>query len=801
MSWLKFDERVLFEANDKNVPLLERLRFISIFTNNLDEFYMVRCGSLYDLTLVNKKDIDNKTGFTPHQQLTAIFEATVPLYKKRDEIYDKVSKKLSKYHITGYKFGDLSSVRKKYISKYFYEKVMPLLSAQIIDTHHPFPHLTNKKLYIYSILETPEEKYDEEQAKKNVIMGLIPVPATLPRYVKFHETNEFILMEDLILAFTESVFSNYNVIYKTITSVTRNSDINLQQTPIDEDEDYRHYMKKILKKRKRLAPIRLEFYGDNDSNYTKPLKKKLGLHKNQIFTSQTPLVLNYIEDIISELPEPLANELTFPEFTSQKTCQINKNIPILDQLDEKDILLFYPYQTMEHFIRFLKESAHDPDVLSIKITLYRVAKNSEVIKYLLEALDNGKEVTVLIKLRARFDEENNINNAELLEKSGVNIIYGFEEYKVHSKVCCVTKKRDNKIKYYTQIGTGNYNEKTATLYTDYCYMTSNDEIGEDANEFFNNLSLSNIRGHYNKFLAAPSTLRRGIIDLIDKEIVKAQNNEPAEIMMKMNSLTDRKIIDKLAKASQNGVHIQMIIRGICCMLPDIPDKTENIKIKGVVGRFLEHSRVYAFGKGEDRIVYISSADLMTRNTTKRVEIACPVEDPKIKNRIIEDLEIMFKDDIKGRAINKNGDYEKIIQDEHVNAQEYFQKRAINEMKNCTIYEDEGESEVLNDKGIKSNSKLNIDNTTSKELEETKVLLAETQKELNELKTDFNELKGDLENSIDFFKKLYIELYEVKRLNKKEAEPIILKDAVLITNAEDTKQEQGFFSKLRNRFKF
>lgn len=801
LSWLKFDERVLVEANDKTVPLLERLRFISIFTTNLDEFYMVRCGSLYDLTLVNKKDIDNKTGFTPHQQLNAIFEATVPLYKKRDEIYDKVSKKLSKYHITGYKFGDLSSVRKKYLSQYFYEKVMPLLSAQIIDTHHPFPHLTNKKLYIYSILKTPEENEDEVQSKKNVIMGLIPVPATLPRYVKFPETNEFILMEDLILAFTESVFSNYSVIYKTITSVTRNSDINLQQTPIDEDEDYRHYMKKILKKRKRLAPIRLEFYGDNDSRYTKPLKKKLGLHKKQVFTSQTPLVLNYIEDIIAELPEPLANELTFPEFTSQNTCQINKNIPILDQLDEKDMLLFYPYQSMDHFIDFLKESARDPDVLSIKITLYRVAKNSKVIKYLLEALDNGKEVTALIELRARFDEENNINNAELLEKSGVNIIYGFEEYKVHSKVCCVTKKCDNKIKYYTQIGTGNYNEKTAKLYTDYCYMTSNDDIGEDANEFFNNLSLSTIHGHYNKFLASPSTLRKGIIDLIDKEIVKAQNNEPAEILMKMNSLTDRKIIDKLAKASQKGVHIQMIIRGICCMLPDIPDKTENIKIKGIVGRFLEHSRVYAFGKGEDRIVYISSADIMARNTAKRVEIACPVEDPKLKNRIIEDLEIMIKDDIKGRAINKKGDYEKIIQDEHVNAQEYFQKRAIKEMKDCTNYEDGDESGVLKGKGIKNNTKIKNDNATSKELEETNVLLAETQKELKELKTDFNELKGELEKSIELSKKLSVELDGCKSLNDNESGPIAIKSAVIIANPDDVKQKQGFFSKLRNLFKF
>ena len=757
LSWLKFDDRVLSEAEDETVPLLERLRFVSIFTSNLDEFYMVRCGSLYDLTLVDKKDKDNKTGLTPRQQLNAILEATTPLYEKRDKIYDDLGQKLCKHRVIRRKFEGLNTVGKEYVSKYFYENVMPLLSAQIIDTHHPFPHLTNKKLYVYSILENPDN--DEHDESSNVIMGLIPIPTTLPRYVKFPETNEFILMEDLILAFTETVFSSYNVIYKTITAVTRNSDINLQDTPIDEDEDYRHYMKKILKKRQRLAPIRLEFYGSNDPKYTKPLKKELGLHKKQVFTSKTPLDLDYIEDIISELPESLTNELTFPEFKSQYSCQINKNRPMLDQLDEKDILLFYPYQTMNHFIDFLKESARDPDVLSIKITLYRVAKNSEVIKYLLEALDNGKEVTVLIELRARFDEENNITNSELLEESGVNILYGFEDYKVHSKICCVTKKVNNKIKHYTQIGTGNYNEKTAKSYTDYSYFTSNEAIGDDASEFFNNLALSNLRGHYNKFLVAPNTIRSGIIDLIDNEIEKAKNNKPAEILMKMNSLTDRKIIDKLAEASQNGVHIQMIIRGICCIIPGIKDKTENIEIKGIVGRYLEHSRVFAFGTGEDRILYISSADLMTRNTAKRVEIACPVEDPEIKNRILEDLDIMLKDDTKGRKINDHGDYEKIVQKEHINSQEFFQKRAIKEFKDCK-YADVDE-EVLSEKGIQSNSNNKPDDTTLKELEETKTKLEETQKELMELKTGFEELKEELERSIEISMKIYEEIDESK----------------------------------------
>ena len=799
LSWLKFDERVLSEAEDDNVPLLEKLRFISIFTSNLDEFYMVRCGSLYDLTLVDKKDRDNKTGLSPQQQLNAIFKATLPLYSKRDEIFDKVTQKLSKRNIVGYKFDELNMVRKQYVSKYFYEEIMPLLSAQIIDQHQPFPHLINKSLYIYSMLENPEN-IDDKKSKKN-LMGLIPVPSTLPRYIMFPGTNEFILLEDLILAFTESIFSNYKVIYKTVTAVTRNSDINLQRTPIDEDEDYRHYMKKILKKRKRLAPIRLEFYGDNDSKYTKYLKKELGLHKSQVFTSQTPLDLSYIEDVINELPESVVNELTFPEFNSQDNCHIRKNKPLLDQLDEKDILLFYPYQTMNHFIDFLREAARDPEVLSIKITLYRVAKNSEVIKYLLEASDNGKDVTVLIELRARFDEQNNIINAELLEEAGVHILYGFEDYKVHSKICSVTKKHDNQIKHYTQIGTGNYNEKTAGRYTDYSYFTSNEEIGDDANEFFNNLSLSNLRGHYSKFLVSPTTIRSGIIDLIDNEIDKAKNNQPAEILMKMNSLTDRKIIDKLAEASQCGVPIRMIIRGICCIIPGIQGKTENIEIKGIVGRYLEHSRVYAFGKGEDRILYISSADIMTRNTAKRVEIACPIEDPEIKNRILEDLEIMFKDDIKGRKINEHGDYEKIIQDEHINSQEFFQERAIKEMKNYRYDEEDIKFGVMKGKTFQNDINPKNDDIISKELEETKLQLKETQDELKNLKSEFSDLKEELEKSTEFSKKISEEIEQIKSLTEKQTEDAVtIKDAVLIKSSDNQKYEDGFFNKIKNLFK-
>lgn len=685
LSWLKFDDRVLSEAEDNTVPLLERLNFISIFTSNLDEFYMVRCGSLYDLTLIGQEDIDNKTGMTAKEQLDKIFEATKPLYTKRDKIYEKITQELRKHRIIRHTFDELNSVTRKYITQYFYENVAPLLSPQIIDSHHPFPHMVNKKLYIYSILEINRGK---KKKKKKEVMGLIPIPQSLPTYIKFPGTNEFILMEDLIYAFAERIFSGYLVKYKTITAVTRNGDINLQKTPIDEDEDYRHFMKNILKKRKRLSPIRLEFYRDNNSKYTKKLRHELGLNKNQVFKTETPINLDYISDIIKELPKQLREELTFPKFTPQKTKQINPDKSIFDQLDEKDILLFYPYQTMNQFLSFLKEAANDPEVLSIKITLYRVARTSSVIKYLLEALDNDKDVTVLIELRARFDEKNNIHYAELLEEAGCQILYGFEDYKVHSKICTVTKKHNGIIKQYTQIGTGNYNEKTANLYVDYCYITSNEAIGDDATEFFKNLALSNPRGHYNKFLVAPSSLRTGIMSLIDGEISKAKNNQPAEIIMKMNSFTDRKIIDKIAEASQNGVKIKMIIRGICCIIPGLKGKTENIEVRCIVGRYLEHSRIYAFGTGDDRLLYISSADMMTRNTAKRVEIACPIEDQRIKSRILEDLDVMLHDDIKGRRINSKGNYEHIQQARHVNAQEYFQERAIKEMKDFEIVNEE-----------------------------------------------------------------------------------------------------------------
>ncbi len=678
LSWLKFNQRVLEEASDPTVPLLERLRFISIFNDNLDEFYMTRCGSIYDLTIIDEDDIDNKTGMHPEEELDAIYKATKPLYKEKDEIYAQIHKELRSYGIIKRSFDELSTESRKFITQYFYENVAPLLSPQIIDVHHPFPHLINGKEYIYCVLEG--EDIDDKKKKKKEHMGLIPISDAIEEYVRFPDSSEFILTSDLIYAFTENIFSNYKVKYKTTLIVTRNADINLQQTPIDEDEDYRHYMKNILEKRKRLSPIRLEFYKNYEPKYTKQLRHKLGIKKHQIFQSNSPVDLDYINDIIEDLPDSIKAELTYPPFEPQRTIQIQPHKSIFKQLDKKDILLFYPYNTMKQFLEFLREAATDPEVLSIKITLYRLAKDSAVVKYLLEALDNEKEVTVLIELRARFDEKNNIHYAELLEEAGCQILYGFEDYKVHSKICTITKQHRGRVKQYTQIGTGNYNEKTAKLYVDYCYLTANETIGDDATDFFNNLGLSNIKGNYDKLLVAPTTLRTGIIDLIDEQIRLAEKGEEAEIIMKMNSFTDRKIIDKVAEASQSGVKIYMIIRGICCIIPGLKDKTENIEVRSIVGRYLEHSRIYSFGTGYDRKLYISSADMMTRNTTKRVEIACPIEDSFIKSKIIEDLNIMLKDDVKARRINTKGDYEKMNNENHINCQEYFQERAIKEVQ-------------------------------------------------------------------------------------------------------------------------
>lgn len=669
LSWLKFNQRVLEQADDQTVPLYERLKFVSIFESNLDEFYMVRVGSLYDQSLIKNSRVDNKSGLTASEQLKRIFKETVPFYKQKDTILANIEKELLKYNIHRLSVKDLADSDEKYVHHYFKNNILPVLSPQIVDYRHPFPHLANKSLNIVLSME-------REGAES---IGVIPVPQLLPNilYLPGKEIR-YINMENILFEYAQEIFELFNIKSKTIVSVTRNADISPEDELFDDDEDYRHHMKKILKKRKRLAPVRLEIQHDSSAELIDYLCERLNIKRYQVFLSESPLCMSYVFDLHSKFSLETIRDITFPKFEPQPSSSINKNESVISQVSKQDVLLHYPYEQMEPFIRLLREAASDPTVMSIKITIYRLANQSDIVKYLVEAVENNKEVTVLMELRARFDEANNIDWAEELERAGCNVIYGFERYKVHSKICLITRLENNQVHYITQIGTGNYNEKTSKMYTDLSLITGSERIGKDAASFFKNMAISNLDGQYDYLLVAPTNMKSTIIMSIDEEIEKAKAGQDSKITLKMNSLTDRQIITKLSEASCAGVKINLIIRGICCLVPGIVNKTENIKVISIVGRFLEHSRIFCFGEGKGMKMYISSADIMTRNMEKRVEIACPILDDKIKQKVIDMLDVQLNDNVKARVLQSDRNYVKRSGSEYtaVDAQKYLMEQAI-----------------------------------------------------------------------------------------------------------------------------
>jgi len=679
LSWLRFNERVLDEAVDETVPIFERLKFISIFSSNLDEFFMIRVGSLLDLSRLKNPPIDNKTGLTPQEQLDKVFENVKPLYKKKDEIFFKVENLLRQYDIYNLDINELTELEYEYVQNYFKKNIMPLLSPQIIDSHHPFPHLWNKSLYIVGTLVS--------KGKTNLI-GIIEIPKSIPRLLYLDsEKLRYILIEKVVLHFFNSVFNYYKVSSKSIISVTRNADINPKDEAFDFDEqDFKLHMKQILKKRSRLAPVRLEIYEDLEKELKNYFLQKLNLSQNQVFNTSTPIMLDYVALIEDKLNPQLRNKLVYQKFEPAYPSGLNPNKSLIPQIQKKDVMMYYPYQDIKALIDLLKEASTSKNVKAIKISLYRVANKSKIIEYLCQAAENGKDVTVLIELRARFDEQNNIEWSERLEDSGCRVIYGIEDYKVHSKICLITYTDRDKINYITQIGTGNYNEKTAKLYSDLSLITGNREIGEDALEFFKNMAISNLNGEYKHLSVAPNALKNKLIEEIDNQIENAKKNRPSRIIIKANSITERDLIDKLMEASCAGVKIDLIIRGICCILPGIEGKTENITITNIVGRFLEHSRVYLFGESENRSIYISSADLMTRNLNRRVEVAVPIYDESIRDSIEKFLELNLKDNKKSRLMTSTGEYIKkeITSEEIVNCQEYLLNLALSENNSNSI---------------------------------------------------------------------------------------------------------------------
>ena len=670
LSWLKFNERVLEEAENPEVPLCERLTFASIYQSNLDEFFMVRAGSLYDQTLLDKKICENKTGMTSQEQIDAILKQTKLINKRKESVYEELMACVAEQGIRILRFNELDEDGARYLEGYFKSEIAPLISPTVIGRRQPFPFLKNKEIYAVAVLgaKGKKDRLGIIPCTSNIFGRLIAVPGMPGTYM---------LAEELILHFAPVVFKGYKIKSKSLLRITRNADIDADAL-YDEDLDYREFMAGLIKQRKKLAPIRLELSRDMDKKGIAVLCEYLELDENHVFMSSTPLDLSFvfqIQDLLRKNPE-----LYFPKRTPQKSDQFQDGKSIIAQIKEEDKLLSYPYESIRPFLHLLTEAAEDPDVISIKMTLYRVAKQSKVVEALIEAAENGKEVVVLVELRARFDEENNIEWSRRLEDAGCQVIYGLDGYKVHSKLCLITRKNAGQVEYITQIGTGNYNEKTSRLYTDLSLMTSNAEIGLEASNVFQALSKGEVVEHTRHLLVAPKCLQNKVLDMLDEEIAHARNGEEAYAGFKLNSLTDKKIIDKLIEASEAGVKIDMIIRGICCLIPGVEGKTENIRIISIVGRFLEHSRIYIFGSKERRKYYIASADFMTRNTVRRVEVAAPVYNDKLKTKLQEMFGVMLSDNQKARKLEADGNYHRVSNDlTPVNAQEYFYAEAYHEI--------------------------------------------------------------------------------------------------------------------------
>lgn len=655
LSWLKFNQRVLEQARDNAIPLLERLKFISIFGSNLDEFYMIRVGTLTDAALLEPDETDNKLGMSPAEQLQAIFAQTRSLAAQKDEVYQLLMRDLTQeYGIEQLDPETLDGEKAEYLERYFTHELMPMLSPQIIDKHHPFPFLRNKEIYICAQLQTKGEF---------VKLAMIPVSTGFDRMVFLpFAKDKFVLIEDLVLKYCDKVFESYVVTAKTILRVTRNADINVDEAMYDHDIDYRSVMEQMVKNRRKLMPVRLQIQGGANHAILDQLCKKLELSHDRVFQMRTPLDMSFGFSLCARYERRGEKELFYPTLTPQKSVMLEHGKPIMPQIEDHDVLLSYPFETMKPFIDLLLEAASDESVLSIKMTLYRVARQSQVVAALIKAAENGKEVHVVVELRARFDEENNIIWSRRLEEAGVNLTYGLGEYKVHSKLLVITRKQGDKVQFITQIGTGNYNESTARQYTDLCLITADREFGEDGLRIFNGILTDHPAETTTHLLASPLTMKPAVLRYIEQEIRYAREGQPAEILVKVNSVTDKDLIDALIEASKAGVKIRMVVRGICCLRAGVPGYTDNIEVVSIVGRFLEHSRVYVFGPPERSHMYISSADFMTRNMERRVEVAAPIYNEQLKQRIMAMLNLEFSDNVKGKRLLENGEYQLVKND-------------------------------------------------------------------------------------------------------------------------------------------
>lgn len=690
LSWLKFNERVLEEAENPEVPLCERMTFVSIYQSNLDEFFSVRVGSLQDQMLISTEIRENKTKMTSAEQIRAIIKEVKKLNQRKDKAYEKLMKKIEEYGITLINHASAKSEEKKFLEKYFMKEIMPLSSPTIVGKRQPFPFLKNGEIYAVVVLETrnKKERIGIIPCSNNMLTRMVELPGGKGRYM---------LIEDLILHYIGKVFKGYKVKGKSLLKVVRNADIDADAA-YDEDLDYREFMEDLMKQRKKLSPVRIDLSREMDETVVDALCRYLDVTPDRVFRSEAPLDVSFVFQLQDLLRRN--TELFYEKRVPQKSPEFKDGQSILQQITQEDKLLSYPYDSIRPFLKMLTEAAEDDSVISIKMTLYRLAKQSKVIEALCEAAENGKEVVVLVELRARFDEENNIRWSRMLEEAGCQIIYGLEHYKVHSKLCLITRRGENGIQYITQIGTGNYNEKTARLYTDFSLMTANEQIGMDAARVFQALAKGEVVEDMEHLLVAPKCLQSKVIEKIEEQIQKQKNGETAYIGLKMNSLTDKRIIDKLIDASKAGVKIDMIVRGICCLIPGVEGETENIHVISVVGRFLEHSRIYIFGNGEEAQYYIGSADFMTRNTVKRVEVAAPVYSERLKKRLQDFFDLMLSDNKKARKEDAKGAYSVVeckgqpINSQELLYQEAYAKAAVNSSNQLEAAVQQTENKVI-----------------------------------------------------------------------------------------------------------
>lgn len=670
LSWLRFNRRVLEEAADANVPSLERLKFISIFCSNLDEFFMVRVGSLFDISHIDPEKKDTRTGWTATEQLQEVYKAIPGLLKMKQNLYTTVLQELGKHGIRDVSFDELSAEDEKRVNRFFRTDMLPVLSPLLIGANHPLPHLINKRMYVAALLEH----------KKNKAIGIVQLPASLPPFLMLYDTTSFIRTENILLHWMPVLFDSFTIKESCFLAVTRNADISFDDEKFeDNEEDYRRQMKKLLKKRDHLAIVRLELSCNVSDAFKTKLTQLTQVKEQQIFVDSCPLAMDYVYELCDMLPPDLSRKLSYKPHTGRWISNINAHQPLITQIQQQDHLLFFPYDSFDPFLHLLNEAANNEQVLSIKITIYRLAKTSKIAQALCRAAENGKEVLVLMELRARFDEENNLMWAQMLEEAGCHVMYGADGFKCHSKVCLITLRKGNKTSYITQIGTGNYNEKTSVLYSDFCLMTSRFEIGEDASAFFRNMLVNKLGSSYSQLCVSPFNIKNMILDEIDKQIARG---EQGYVCMKANSVTERDVIDKLAEASKAGVEVQLIIRGICCILPGVQKFTENIHVSSIVGRFLEHARVYVFGRGEDANMYISSADLMTRNLNRRVEIACPVLDSNVRAQIMWMLTQQLNDTAKASIMLSDGTYSRKTSSEPFDSQGFFMNHELLEAPGC-----------------------------------------------------------------------------------------------------------------------